>query len=212
MKDMATIDVRGLSCPAPLIKTKRALGQARSGDVFQIVGDGDIPLGNLKNYLTELGIPFKEMRIDNQEWILSLILPDHGLEKMQSLPAESFCRTDEPSPGNLASYTVVVKSERMGLDDAELGRLLMKSYLNVLPELECKPRSICFYNEGVKMCCQGSPVLESLRKLESEGVKLIVCGTCMEYFNLKEKLAVGQISNMYSIATELSQAAKTVVP
>lgn len=213
---MATIDVRGLSCPAPLVKTKKALSQARPGDTLQIAGDGDIPRENLKNYLRELGISFQEMQVGNQEWILAFIVPGtEALGKAQEVPVRDFCPNpalQESEPGNNGAYTVVVRSACMGQGDEELGRLLMKSYLNVLPDLDRKPAKICLYNEGVKLSAQGSPVLESLQKLEESGVEILVCGTCVEYFNLKDKIAVGKISNMYNIATALAESAKTVVP
>ena len=66
---MATIDVRGLACPAPLIKTKQALDKAEAGSTLQIVGNGEIPFGNLKNYLKELGIAYKETREELPEGI-----------------------------------------------------------------------------------------------------------------------------------------------
>lgn len=220
---MATIDVRGLSCPAPLIRTKQALKQAAPGSSLQIVGNGEIPLGNLKNYLGELGIDFKEMQIDNSEWILSFLVPEHAASASETVRAENFCSTfpeQSPAAENLPKangpqagpYAVVVKSTCMGQNEKALGELLMKSYLNVLPELDVLPQTLCFYNEGVKMACAGSPVLDALRLLESKGVRLVVCGTCIEYFGLKDSLAVGQISNMYHIATILSQTPRTIYP
>ena len=109
-------------------------------------------------------------------------------------------------------YMVVIKSLHMGQGDEALGTLLMKSYVNVLPELDYLPQVICLYNEGVKLAIEGSPVLESLQKLESKGVKIIVCGTCTEYYKVSGQLKVGSISNMYHIASLLSTMPKVVYP
>lgn len=211
---MPTVDVRGLSCPAPLIKTKQAISQAVAGTPIQVVGDGDIPLGNLKNYLTELGIAFKEMKVDNQEWVLSFVT-GAGSETpaVERTRAEDFCRL-APAKAEEASgrYVVAVSSLCMGRGDERLGVLLLKAFLNVLPELEDLPQAICFYNEGVKLACQDSPVLESLRTLQDKGVSLVVCGTCVEFYGLQEQLAVGKISNMYHIATLLSRSFKVIYP
>ena len=109
-------------------------------------------------------------------------------------------------------YMVVIKSLHMGQGEEALGTLLMKSYVNVLPELDYLPQVICLYNEGVKLAIEGSPVLESLQKLESKGVKIIVCGTCTEYYKVSGQLKVGSISNMYHIASLLSTMPKVVYP
>ncbi|MBO8432621.1 MAG: sulfurtransferase-like selenium metabolism protein YedF [Bacteroidetes bacterium] len=247
---MATIDVRGLACPAPLIKTKQALDKAEAGSTLQIVGNGEIPFGNLKNYLKELGIAYKETRVD-EEWILAFTVPE---KKKEGVVAENFCSVNpeaaEPGNGtgdtaengtkNAAAakaqampetrnngmpginitahlntplpYMVVIKSLHMGQGEEALGTLLMKSYVNVLPELDYLPQVICLYNEGVKLAIEGSPVLESLQKLESKGVKIIVCGTCTEYYKVSGQLKAGSISNMYHIASLLSTMPKVVYP
>lgn len=247
---MATIDVRGLACPAPLIKTKQALDKAEAGSTLQIVGNGEIPFGNLKNYLKELGIAYKETRVD-EEWILAFTVPE---KKKEGVVAENFCSVNpeaaEPGNGtgntaengekNAAApkaqampetrnngmpginitahlntplpYMVVIKSLHMGQGEEALGTLLMKSYVNVLPELDYLPQVICLYNEGVKLAIEGSPVLEALQKLESKGVKIIVCGTCTEYYKVSGQLKVGSISNMYHIASLLSTMPKVVYP
>lgn len=212
--DMPTVDVRGLACPAPLIKTKQAIGRSPAGTAVQVVGDGEVPLGNLKNYLGELGIPFQEMQVDNQEWILSFVVPEKGKSAAGSLDAAGFCQVSrtgkETAPAK--GYVVAVSSLCMGKGDPKLGSLLVKSFLNVLPELDNLPAAVCFYNEGVRLACRESPVLEALRTLESKGVSLVVCGTCVEFYGLQEQLAAGKISNMYHIATLLSQSSNVIFP
>ncbi|MBC7343131.1 MAG: sulfurtransferase-like selenium metabolism protein YedF, partial [Clostridia bacterium] len=80
-----------------------------------------------------------------------------------------------------------------------LGQVLMRSFFYTLREAEVVPGSIIFINSGVKLACEGSPVLSDLMALEKRGVRILSCGTCLDYFQLKEKLCVGSISNMYSI-------------
>lgn len=233
---MATIDVRNLACPAPLIKTKQALDKAEPGSTLQIVGNGAIPSNNLKNYLNELGINYKEVQVE-EEWILSFVVPEMGKTEVD---AGSFCPTGNAAPaqGQTAPtkgapvppqnapgqnpeafqktgrtpYMVVLKSLKMGQGEDALGGLLMKSYVNVLPELEHLPQTICMYNEGVKLAIEGSPVLEALQKLEAKGVKIIVCGTCTEYYSVSDKLKTGQISNMFHIANLMASCPKVVYP
>jgi selenium metabolism protein YedF len=82
----------------------------------------------------------------------------------------------------------------------------MRSFLHTLLELEPKPDLIICANAGVKLVAQGSPVLEELRSLAERGVEILACGTCLDYFGLKDKVAVGTVSNMYTIAERLLAA------
>jgi selenium metabolism protein YedF len=87
---------------------------------------------------------------------------------------------------------------------------LIRSFFHTLGEVEPLPETILFFNTGVKLTCEGSQVLDDLRVLETKGIEMLVCGTCLGYFELTEKLAVGQVSNMYDIA-ETMLGAGTIV-
>ncbi len=100
----------------------------------------------------------------------------------------------------------------MGLDDDELGIVLMRSFLHTLTEIDTRPDVLILYNGGVKLAIEGSDVLHDLNALENQGVKVLVCGTCLNFFNLKEKLKVGSISNMYDITETLFKAKKIIRP
>ena len=105
---------------------------------------------------------------------------------------------------------LVVSSDIMGRGEAELGNILMRGFFHTLGEVEPLPQTIIFFNTGVKLACEGSPVLDDLCALEAEGVEMLVCGTCLGYFELTEKLAAGQVSNMYDIAETMLGAGKVV--
>jgi selenium metabolism protein YedF len=98
----------------------------------------------------------------------------------------------------------------MGRGEAELGNILVRGFFHTLGEVEPLPQTIVFFNSGVKLACQGSPIQDDLCALEAEGVEMLVCGTCLGYFELTEKLAVGQVSNMYDIAETMLSASKVV--
>ncbi len=113
-----------------------------------------------------------------------------------------------PSSGPLV---LVVSSEVMGRGEhAELGGILIRSFFHVLGEVEPTPAVILFFNSGVKLLVQGSPVLEDLQALAKQGVEILACGTCMGYYDLTDKVAVGAVSNMYTIAETMLRAGKTV--
>jgi selenium metabolism protein YedF len=121
----------------------------------------------------------------------------------------------EPMPVGQAaaingSLVLVVSSELMGSGDAELGSILIRAFFHTLGEVEPIPDTIVFFNTGVKLTCENSPVLDDLCTLEAEGIEMLVCGTCLGYFDLKDKLAVGQVSNMYDIAEAMLQAGKVL--
>ena len=90
----------------------------------------------------------------------------------------------------------LIQSEGLGRGDEQLGSMLIASFLRLLGENEDKPGSLIFWNAGVRLLCQGSQVLEHLKRLEEQGVELLACTTCLEYFELMDKLAVGKPTTM----------------
>lgn len=98
----------------------------------------------------------------------------------------------------------------MGRGDDDLGTILIRAFLRTLNEVEPLPATMIFINAGVKLTVDGSPVLEDLQALEQRGVNILACGTCLGHFELKEKAAIGEISNMYTIVETLLEAGKVV--
>lgn len=100
----------------------------------------------------------------------------------------------------------------MGRGEAtELGQVLIRSFFHTLLEIERRPDVIVFYNTGVRLVVEGSPILEDLRALSEQGVQILACGTCLGYFDLKDRVAVGTVSNMYTIAETLLGAGRVVM-
>ncbi len=107
---------------------------------------------------------------------------------------------------------VFVSSEGMGRGDEELGRILMAAFLDTLSQFKGELSHAIFVNAGAKLVVEGSPVLEQVRQLEQVGVQVLVCGTCLNHFGIKNNLAVGSVSNMYAIIETLSKAEKIIRP
>lgn len=100
---------------------------------------------------------------------------------------------------------ILIQSEGLGRDDKPLGSLLMANFLRLLGESKDKPASLVFWNEGVKLACEGSRVIDHLKRLEDQGIELLACSTCLEYFDLVDKLLVGKPTTMHkSIESILS--------
>jgi len=104
----------------------------------------------------------------------------------------------------------LIASDQMGSGDEALGQLLIASFINAIPEAAAKPAKMLFINRGVMLTTEGSRVLDTLQKLEQEGVQVFSCGTCLNHYQLKEKLKVGQITNMYDTVNSLLTAEKVV--
>lgn len=108
-------------------------------------------------------------------------------------------------------YAVFISSDSIGTGDAELGVGLMKMALWALSEAQTPPESLLFMNEGVKLLVEGQDQnIESVRRLVSRGAEVLVCGTCLDFYHVKDKLAVGEVSNMYDILERMREAAKTI--
>lgn len=107
---------------------------------------------------------------------------------------------------------VLIASDRLGEGDDELGRKLMKGFIKVIPELAQRPECMIFINGGAHFVAEGSEVLEVLKGLEQNGVQILTCGTCLDHFRIRDKVAVGNISNMLEIASTLASADRVVRP
>jgi selenium metabolism protein YedF len=107
---------------------------------------------------------------------------------------------------------VQVTARTMGFGNDELGELLLRSFLKTQIQLDRRPDAIIFYNEGVTLCCEGSPLIEDLRTLVGEGIDVIACGTCLNFFELSDMLRVGRVTDMLEIASRLAEAGTVVRP
>lgn len=118
------------------------------------------------------------------------------------------CEAGEAPPW----VVVLIASDRLGEGDDELGRKLMKGFIKVIPELAHKPECLIFINGGVHFVAENSEVLEVLQGLEKNGVQVLACGTCLDHYRIRDKVAVGNVSNMLEIASTLASADRVVRP
>ena len=106
----------------------------------------------------------------------------------------------------------MISSDQMGNGSEELGRTLLKAFIYAVTQQDELPRTMLFYNSGVHLTCEESPALEDLKSLEAQGVEIMSCGTCLNYYGLTEKLRVGTVTNMYVIVEKMEQAGLIVKP
>lgn len=188
-----TIDCRGLACPKPVILTKKEIESIDSGDIITIV-DNDGARQNLQKLAESMGCT-------------SLFEEKDGLFYV-TITKCSTCQVMDLDEKNLV---IVVSTDKMGRGDDKLGTALMKSYIFAMSESDVFPKTVVFLNSGVKLTTEGSEVMESLKKLDEKGVEILSCGTCLDFFGLKEKLIIGSISNMYTIVEKMNNASNTIM-
>lgn len=187
-----TVDCRGLACPKPVILTKNALESIKSGEVVTIV-DNDTARQNILKLAESLGYHSK-------------------VESRENLFYITITKTDavKDSQSGENNFVIFVGSNVVGAGDDKLGAVLMKSYMYALSESSVLPKAMLFANGGVKLTTEGSDVLNSLKSIEKKGVNIMSCGTCLDFYNLKDKLVVGTVTNMYNIVELMNKASNTI--
>jgi selenium metabolism protein YedF len=201
MTGTKTVDCRGQSCPQPVINTKKALAGAR-GPLLVIV-DNQGSCMNVQRFAESQGARVSVVEKDGEFHLT--VEPGHDEPASQEPPT-----VGSPTPsGKTAVY---VASETMGRGDADLGATLMAAFLDTLSHFKDEIACAVFVNAGARLTVEGSPVLEQIRQLEELGVQVLVCGTCLNHFGIKDQLAVGKASNMYSIIEALSKTDKVIRP
>ena len=196
---MATVDCRGMSCPQPVLETKKALDKSGPEGVLVLV-DNPGSKENVRRFGESQGY---QVDITEEKGVFRLRLQKAGAAKKEPMPEEKKATGE-------TDLVVFIESDSIGRGSEELGKVLMRSFLHTLAEAEFKPAKLIMVNSGVKLACEGSEVLEDLHQLSRQGAEILSCGTCLDYFGLKPKLQVGRISNMYEILSSLAQAGKVL--
>lgn len=201
------IDARGELCPRPLIMTKKALGEMTKGENLTILVDNSAARENVERFLTDNGLSVK-VEQKGKDYELMVAKTQAELLKPE---ASEYCPV-VTHKNDKDHHVIAISNNHMGQGPEELTALLIQGFVNTIKEVSPLPTTIVFYTNGVFLTLEDSPVISSLRDLENRGVKILVCGTCLSYFEVKEKMAVGQVSNMYTILEVLSHATHVVTP
>jgi len=194
---METLDCRGQQCPQPVVQTRRFMLD-NPAEGFRVQVDDAASRDNLSRLAENQGYTTKVTEAGD-EFLIELI-PDKQQASLQE---------GEPATG---PTIILCGSDQMGCGDVKLGQILMKNFIFTLLEGQKLPDKMLFVNTGVKLTVGGSDVLEPLEQLIEQGVDVASCGLCLEYFDLKEALAVGRISNMLETVDSLGTAARIIRP
>lgn len=201
-----TLDARGLSCPLPVVNAKNAAAEMTGGGLLTVLVDNEIAVQNLQKFAKQRGYAASASKQAENEFAVILEIPGGSTE---AAPApEIHCAPDTRKGGLVA----VLCANTMGTGDEKLGKALMKAFVFALTRQDVLPETILCYNSGAYLSCTGSDTLEDLKSLEAEGVNILTCGTCLDFYGIKDQLAVGGVTNMYEIVEIMERAASIVRP
>lgn len=200
------IDCKGMACPLPVVNAKKAAERLNSGDVLTVLVDNEIAVQNLTRFAEHKGFAVSAEKKADKEYAVIMTISGAVAEKNKE--EEIACVMDSRRKGML----VVLSGNVMGTGDPKLGTSLMKAFVFALTKQDQLPDTILCYNTGASLTCEGADTLEDLKLLESEGVTILTCGTCLDFYGLKEKLAVGGVTNMYDIVERMESAAQIIKP
>ena len=200
---MIKINAIGDVCPIPVIKVKDAIKELNGKGVIEITVDNEIAVQNLSKIAQLKNIQILAEKKSQKEYVVTLTISEDDNTDLE-------CK---PMYDNVTGPTVVVfSSNKMGEGDDTLGGILIKSYIFALTKSENFPNQIICYNGGAFLTAENSEVLEDLKYLESQGVDICTCGTCINHYGLNKTPAVGTVSNMYEISEKLIGAGKIIKP
>ena len=201
-----TIDCKGMACPLPVVNAKKASEELGTGDMLTVLVDNEIAVQNLTRFAEHQGFDVSAEKKEEKEY--AVIMTISGASEEKAREEEISCAMDSRRKGML----VVLSANTMGTGDVKLGTSLMKAFVFALTKQDHLPDTILCYNTGAYLTCEGADTLEDLKLLESEGVTILTCGTCLDFYGLKEKLAVGSVTNMYDIVKRMENAAQIIKP
>ncbi len=205
---MITINAIGDACPIPVVKTLNAIRELKAADIVETLVDNEIAVQNLTRMAGQKGYAVKSEKLGDKEFRVTITVGDTALN--QSVETEDVsCILPRTGKKNTV---VVISSGAMGHGGDELGTALMKGFIYALSQQEQLPATILFYNGGASITCEGSASLEELKSMEAPGVEILTCGTCLNFYGLTEKLAVGAVTNMYTIVEKMTGADLIVKP
>ena len=201
------VNAIGDTCPLPVVKTKNAIKELGGAGVVETKVDNEIAVQNLGKMAQQKGYGFHSEKTGDAEYTVTLEVGEAaaatGVEDIAEVCA---------GPGHKKNSVVAINSAHMGSGHDELGTVLMKGFIFALTQQDVLPTTVLFYNGGATLTVEGSASLEDLKNLAAQGVEILTCGTCLNYYNLTDKLAVGEVTNMYSIVEKLTQADLVVKP
>ena len=213
---MLKVDARGDACPLPVVKAKKAIAELGGAGEVEVLVDNEIAVQHLTKMAQQKGYLSSSEKLGPQEYKVRFTVentqPGAEVAVLGEVKKRVAYESQACTPDARTDTVVVISSDKMGEGAEELGKTLLKAFMFSLTQQDKLPKTILFYNGGAHLTCEGSPMLEDLKALEAEGVEIMTCGTCLNFYGLSEKLAVGSVTNMYVIAEKMLNAGNVVKP
>ena len=207
------VDARGLACPLPVVNAKKATEEMKAGGVLTVLVDNEIAVQNLQKFAKQKGYEAAGTKKAEKEYevtiqVNALVSVEKHEKAEEEAQEEVLCSPDTRKKG----MVVVLSANVMGTGDEKLGKALMKAFVFAVTKQDFLPETIVCYNTGAYLTCEGADTLEDMKSLEAEGVTILTCGTCLDFYGIKDKLAVGSVTNMYEIVEKMENAKNIVRP
>lgn len=206
---MIKIDALGKACPIPVVMTRKAINALKETDKVETLVDNEIAVQNLTKMANQMGYASTSEQREEKVYAVTITV-DSVLSADKKDEVDEIIENCEPCTPSKKTTVVAIGSDCMGSGDDKLGATLMKGFIYAVSGQDTLPDTMLFFNGGAKLTVEGSPALEDLKAMEEQGVEILTCGTCLDFYGLKEKLAVGGVTNMYVIVEKMSNADKVI--
>ena len=202
---MKIIDAMGKACPVPVVLAKKAAAElASEGGELQVLVDNQPACENLRNMAEGNGYTVMEEKIEPGRYQVTIKVPVQEQVQIQSVREQTPVKREE------SGLVVVISKDSMGQGSEELGKILIKGFLFSLTQLKNPPKAVLFFNSGVLLTVEGCNTLDDLRELEQAGTQIEICGTCADYYSVKDSIGVGKIINMMTITERMAYAGSVI--
>ena len=213
---MVRINAMGDACPIPVVKTKKAIQAMTASDVVETLVDNEVAVQNLMKMASHEGYAVKSEKLGEAQFKVVIDVQVKADAQTANATASSTAAANASEtaciPDARTNTVVVISSDKMGEGNDELGAVLIKGFIYAISQQDTLPSTMLFYNGGAKLTCEGSASLEDLKTLEAAGVEILTCGTCLNFYGITDKLAVGEVTNMYVIAEKMTKAGLIIKP
>ena len=202
-----TIDCMGMACPLPVINAKKAIEGFTGDGTLRILVDNETAVQNLTRLGEHNGFRVSTTQDGEKAFTVTMTVTA-GEGKATSVPAEALSC---PVPAG-GGRVVVLSADTMGTGDEKLGKKLMKAFIFALTSQDEIPDKVICYNTGARLTTLDADTVKDLKTLEAAGTTVMTCGTCLDFYGLKEQLQVGIVSNMYDIVEAQMSASLVIRP
>lgn len=192
---MKTLDCSGQACPFPVVNAKKAIAELpETGGVVHVLVDNETATENLTKMAQNNGHAVEVTKTAENAYSVLITVGQQTEEK----------------PAAEAGLVVAIGSNVMGNGDDVLGKILIKGFIYSISQLDVAPQSVVFFNAGVLLTLNDANTVDDLKVLAARGTTILVCGTCLDFYNRKDDLAVGEVSNMYGIVEAMNDASRII--